>query len=234
VSDRHRNDIPAEVLDALRYNAASVAPAAARARVFARVQTSVGATASAPNQVVRWGPLGARALRAKLGLVALAAFVVGGATGAALATRWQRPTIERVVYVDRWIERAAPLPSAEAPSVPSPLPSVSATSSRGPRPSPNASATPAQPQLSIERALLDRARKALGAGSLDEAQQALDEHERRFSSGLLSEEREALTIKLFAAMGRGGDARARGAQFRERFPNSLFGPAVDEALESIP
>ena len=131
--------------------------------------------------------------------------------------------------------RAGAFGRAPTPTEPSPLPTSTAGKiTNAPRPGASAPSPRAAQELSAERALLDGARRALGAGTNDEARQALEDHERRFPSGLLTEEREALTIKLFAATGRRDEARDRKARFRERFPNSLFGPAVDEALGSIP
>ena len=93
---------------------------------------------------------------------------------------------------------------------------------------------PSSSTLMAERALLDRARAALGAGQYDEAERALDLHAATFSSGLLAEEREALAVRTLAAAGRGNDARERAARFQMRFPHSLFAPAVLNAVHTIP
>jgi hypothetical protein len=85
-----------------------------------------------------------------------------------------------------------------------------------------------------ERALIDHARQAFGAGEYGEAERTLDAHERKFGSGILAEEREALAVKTLAAAGRGEKARDRAARFRERFPRSLFASAVDDAIRAVP
>jgi outer membrane protein assembly factor BamD (BamD/ComL family) len=87
--------------------------------------------------------------------------------------------------------------------------------------------------LARECALLDRARKALAQGNLDDVEQSLESHARRYPSGLLLEEREALAIKTLVDRGRVDEARKRAARFKEPFPNSIFGPAVDETLGAL-
>lgn len=90
------------------------------------------------------------------------------------------------------------------------------------------------PTLSAERALLDKARRALIDGRYDAALRALGAHRHKFSRGLLVEEREALTVRALAASGRFAEARRRAARFSERFPKSMFAGTVSEALQSIP
>jgi hypothetical protein len=85
--------------------------------------------------------------------------------------------------------------------------------------------------LARERALLDQARQAFQSGDYGETRRVAELHARKFPSGLLVEEREALVIKALVNEGRRDEALARGQKFRERFPRSLFGPAVVEALE---
>jgi hypothetical protein len=90
------------------------------------------------------------------------------------------------------------------------------------------------PRLSAERALLDKARLALTGGRYDTAMRALDAHRRKFSRGILVEEREALAIETLATSGRREEARSRAARFVARFPHSMFAVTVNEALQSIP
>jgi outer membrane protein assembly factor BamD (BamD/ComL family) len=80
----------------------------------------------------------------------------------------------------------------------------------------------------------DRARKALGSGGGTDAARTLQLHAHRFPSGFLVEEREALTIKTTVEKGQIEEARKLGLKFRERYPKSLFGPAMDDALGTNP
>jgi outer membrane protein assembly factor BamD (BamD/ComL family) len=82
--------------------------------------------------------------------------------------------------------------------------------------------------------LLDEARTALSAGNTDQALASTDMHARRFAHPQLGEEREALGIQALVGGGRYDEARARAARFRAMWPNSLFLPAVDASIASIP
>jgi hypothetical protein len=85
--------------------------------------------------------------------------------------------------------------------------------------------------LADERALLEMARSALARGDPKAALVAIDSHAKRFSTGQLLEERESLAIPALVAIGRQVEARARAAEFRARFPQSMLLPAVESALE---
>jgi hypothetical protein len=169
---------------------------------------------------------------AKPSALVAAAFVLGGVAGAGIHATViaARPN---TVYIDRPVAVPEPRPFV--------LPSAGLTGERSaaddetaanPARAARSNSTSAS-DLAGERALLDRARKALAQGNLDEVEQALESHVRRYPSGLLLEEREALAIKSLVDRGRGDEARKRAARFKERFPNSIFGPAVDETLGAI-
>jgi hypothetical protein len=163
--------------------------------------------------------------------VAAASFVVGGLTGAGIYAAVQKPAPERIVYV----ERPAPVAAAasvatEKPVLPPPADSGSSAARAGARPSQSAPAS----TLSAERALLDQARAALTSGDGAKALSIAEEHRHRFPSAQLAEEREAIAIQALVATGRYDEARARAARFREAAPNSLFLPAIEASLASIP
>jgi hypothetical protein len=61
---------------------------------------------------------------------------------------------------------------------------------------------------------------------------AIDEHQRRFASGALVEEREALAVRALLAGGRRAEAERRAAAFRARFPKSLFSATLDAELDA--
>jgi hypothetical protein len=93
---------------------------------------------------------------------------------------------------------------------------------------------PSASSLLAEREILDRARDALAQRDGTQALALVEEHARAFPRPLLAEEREALAVQALVISGRSSEARARGAQFRATWPSSLFLPAVDASLESIP
>jgi hypothetical protein len=77
-----------------------------------------------------------------------------------------------------------------------------------------------------ETQLLDRARAFLR----NDAAAALEltrEHERRFSRGLLVQEREVIAIDALLRAGQPTEAQHRAARFRERFPTSALSRRVD-------
>jgi len=239
-----------EQLEPLRFEFSRGASPAARARVRARLDHTIAGLAanpvdagrpspeSAPLQMAPpSGPVGM--LAAKPVWLAATAFLLGGATGAGLYASLRAP-VDRVVYVDRPV--STPESSAFTPS-PAALKAAPITTQArddeknaagAPPPARAAAPSPAASGLAAERALLDRARKALGTGDGADAARTLQLHARRYPTGFLVEEREALTIKIMVENGQIEEARKLGLKFRERYPQSLFGPAVDEALGTNP
>jgi hypothetical protein len=168
---------------------------------------------------------------AQPGAIITTAFLLGGVGGAGLYAALASPR-ERTVYVERPIAVSEPRPFAFDPShraTGTATREAESTESPRARPAPAPVASP----LAAERELLDRARRALARGDTPDAERALDLHARRHPAGLLLEEREALAIKVLLDLGRADEARRRAAKFKERYPRSLFGPAVDEAIGTV-
>ena len=247
----------AALLALLRFDAARDSQPAAKARVLGRLATTIGAmgaagasTASAPFDRASHSSgadsallshiraSGTRSpLRATWGLAGkplrtiAAAFLLGSAGGAGLHAAFA-PTREHTVYVEHPI--AVPEPRPFAFNVPNPTaPSADRDTETPEAPKGRGNPAPVVSALTAERALLDRARKALARGGTQEAEAALDLHARRHPMGLLGEEREALAIKVLVDSGRVEEARRRAAKFKDRYPRSLFGPAVEEAIATI-
>jgi hypothetical protein len=164
-------------------------------------------------------------------------FALGVLTGAA-ADRW----------VQHRVATQAPRIAISAPVVASPLtaPAVAKepvvtpddlarvqdnkpNASAFPSPAPSGSAS----SLAAERSLLDEARHALARGEPGAGLAPLDRHAARYPKGILTEEREALAVRVLAALGNAEAAKARVESFHRQFPNSLFTPAVDNAIEAI-
>ena len=241
---------PADWLALLRFDTSEGAPAAARVRVLGRLQADLTAGVTAPD--LPPGPpagssglalLGANVLgriAARPKRLALVTFALGAAGGAALHAWLQNPRADRVVYVDRIVAGPVTAPAAPPSNVtggdPSQAPALAPVSPVEPAPNLLTRSLPSggAHDLAAERALLDRVQSALRAGDVSGAQRAIGAHARRFPTGILAEEREALAIKTLVAAGRHQEAQKRAAKFRERFPEGLFRPSVDEAVESIP
>ncbi len=97
---------------------------------------------------------------------------------------------------------------------------------------------PGEPPLrsvDAERSLLARAQAALARGRLAHAGEALREHRERFGpESVLREEREALFVQLLRAQGRLDEAEERAGEFRRRYPDSIFGRAMEQAAAAGP
>jgi hypothetical protein len=242
-----------EDLDALlAKERAAQPPEAVLDRIWARAASAPFVQESRPSRTNGW-------LASKTVPVVVAAFVLGAALGAGLNARLRAPPPERIVpvYLNAPSAPVALVPGAfESPAAPRVAPSAAhmaepaagagAISAIAPTvpvardstlvetPHPNASLPTDSSSLSAEQLLLDQARAALTARDPDRALALLSEHAHRFSRPQLGEEREALAIQALAVLGRYDEARARAARFRASAPNSLFLPAVDATLASIP
>jgi hypothetical protein len=208
-------------------------PALAHARVLGRLEASI---LTAPPS----GPASSRPRSATFGLkpLGLAAFtfVLGATLGGLAVARWRPPAPPRVIYVDRLVDRPIAVPPKPVP----PLDPTPADSAPAPNPAPpvgsrrSASPSPSADVLTAERLLVDAARTKLATENPGAALDLLREHERRFPRGELSEEREALAVQALVQVGQYDAARARAKQLRNRWPNSVFLPAVETTIQSIP
>jgi RNA polymerase sigma factor (sigma-70 family) len=193
-------------------------PDGAHERVLARLQ-HVREIAPEHRETPDDGP-SAAAPRAAGGLSrAMASLAVGGAlvVGVALGAVWDplhRPAHESTVLPPVTVARAAPAPvSTEAPSV---APPTSATAP----PSATASSVASQ-DITMERALMDQAARALARGDIAGAFVAVQEHAHRFPGGQLVEEREAYRIAALVRAGRTAEAREGMDRFTRAYPNSV-------------
>ncbi|AKU99951.1 hypothetical protein AKJ09_06615 [Labilithrix luteola] len=211
------------------------------ARVTSTVATGAAATAAKSGAAAK---VATSAKAAQLGLTAKAApwiglaFLAGGGTGAAVHAALTVPA-------PRVVESSAASPSASVdrpvPPVVSAPPVESAVATRSSVDAPanvaplrtaaavTASSTAYEPDVSLaaERALVERARTALGRGDLEGALEAADVHAARYPKGRLQEEREAIAIQALAKLHRTADAERRAQAFRKAHANSVFLPTID-------
>lgn len=89
----------------------------------------------------------------------------------------------------------------------------------------------AHDSLSEEVAILSRAETELHSGRAESALKLLSEHERKFRSGILAEERTAARIQALCALGRTSDANVQMARLS---PESLHGDRARQACSSAP
>lgn len=117
-------------------------------------------------------------------------------------------------------EPAEPAPTTPEASVPPEAPREERTA-RPPSSGPVLpSASHRSDDLSEEVRLLSRAERDLHGGRAEGALRALTEHERRFPSGALAEERLAARVQALCAGGRRPEANAYLAQLTQRYPRS--------------
>jgi hypothetical protein len=86
--------------------------------------------------------------------------------------------------------------------------------------------------FSAELALLQRAHAAYTRGDFSAALAVVAEHARRFPTGHLAEQREALRVRSLAGAGRADEAHRAAAAFAVRFPRSVLLPRVEEGTGS--
>lgn len=131
--------------------------------------------------------------------------------------------------------------SAPTPVLPSHQGAVGPALAPAPLPPPDASAAPvlglpqpeapvrrAQDHLAQEVAILSRATSALHAGRAASALKALDEHQRKFPRGLLSEERRAARAQALCVLGRRREAELEIGRLARTSPQS---PNIARAKE---
>jgi hypothetical protein len=212
--------LPPEVLAMLdRERKISVLPAAARARMLSRARAALAAgvaTRPIPSRApsaFRWA--------AAAGLACVAAVAAGAA-------------VYSVVRV-----RPVATPGAAASPAESPAPHWSAGDEliANLLPPPVLNPRPARTAAGAVRAelrLLQQAREAVAREDFLLALQLIGEHARRFKTGRLVEEREALRVKALVGLGRRGAARRAAADFEANFPRSPLLPTVSELLDSMP
>jgi TolA-binding protein len=86
----------------------------------------------------------------------------------------------------------------------------------------------------LELKVLQPAHAAIGRGDFASALSAIADHEHRFPSGQLAEEREAMRVQALTAAHRTEDAHRAAAAFRKRFPQSVLLSRMKEPLQTTP
>lgn len=221
----------------------------ARDAVLRRIQAAIVlaplAMGSAASAAITAAGAGAKAAGAKAGVagalgwkgaavVAVVAFGGGVAVGEV-----HRSISDRVppsATSSSPVTLTPTLPPLVPTITPGDLPSAEPSAARAATPSATALAPAARPvpgDPNEERALVDTARTALARGRSADALTAIEEHTRRFPRGRLAEEREALAVQALALTGDRAGALARAARFRRAYPNSIFGSAVDRAVDPL-
>ena len=206
-------------------------PEHVRARALARARAALAASAGLRPRAFGV-PLSRPPRRALAVAAAIAGVVVVAASAAAYQAHrrggwwWQTPAAQPAPV-------AAAVPARRKVAAPAavalPAPAAAAESEAPPPVRPRASAGPhlsGRDHSKEELLLMRRAREAVARDDFAVALPLLTEHARRFGSGRLAEEREALRVRSLAGLGRTGEARHAAAAFRARFPRSVLLPVV--------
>ena len=192
-------------------------PEIVRVRTLSRARATVAAMAILPREPIstvrrRGLPL---ALAASLALATGAAVATAALLGRAPSSGTPAPPAikhpEQPMHPDT-LEVPPPSPMVE------PTPTFTSKPQRSPRP------TSAQESYAAELDLLARAQVACASREFSNALVLVAEHGRKFPSGLLAEEREALRVRALEGAGRTEEARRAAASFASRFPRSIMVP----------
>ena len=197
-----------------------------------------GASAAAEASTLGHG-VAARTVTTKVIIAASLApvFALGVLTGIAADRLQQHKNTAAMVLNVRAVSGALPIQAAPAVVLAPSITPENLTPVEPNKLGTSATTTPLASEgsstLAAERNLLDQARGALARGEPAAGLAPLERHATRFPKGVLTEEREALAVRVLGAMGNMQAAATRAEGFHRRFPNSLFTPAVDNALSTI-
>lgn len=175
-------------------------------------------------------PVASSGLVAKL-VVGVLSFSLGGAVVALLdrtVLAEARPA-PQIVIVPAAPAVEAPVLEPTEPLAGKPVERAAVTP-RPSRPAPKVEERSSAPATTLaeERAIIEVARTALARGQTADVLSAVAEHERRFERGQLAEERDFIRLQALVAEGNTSEASRQRQRFRERYPTSVFLPAIDE------
>lgn len=120
-------------------------------------------------------------------------------------------------------------PSEETPVEPSSAESESSATVLVPS---SNTVLPRRDRLELEVALLSRATSALGAGRFGDALNAVNQHQREFPNGLLTEERRAAKAQALCSLGRVVEGRAQLSHLATRSPVASRAKQVCDSASS--
>lgn len=198
-----------------------------QARLWHRIGVGIAPPAAAASSVLR--VVGGVALLVGIGVIASTA---GPGTSNPAAHREPITAAEAVPPPPATTTSPAlPPPRIEA-AQPSPAPERSESAPRSDR-RPTATAA-VDDGFTQELALLQRARVALGRGDAEAALSVLAEHERRFPTGELAEERRAVRIIALCDAGKAPQGRAEARTFLVAHPSSTLAGRIRSACAIEP
>ncbi len=200
-------------------------PDVVRARSLARARAIVVAEPSRAEPI-----LVPRRRGLTIALAASVAVAVAGASAlAALALR----SDHGIATAPPAARAAAPARSATggpAQATPPAAVTLPARTTPTTRPRPSVRPASARESYAAELNLLKRAQVAYAEGDYADTLALVAEHDRRFPTGRLAEEREALRVRTLTKAGRTDEAQRAAAAFADRFPRSVLLPRAGRDL----
>lgn len=208
------NELSPKASALVRAGRAAMRPSASdRERVSALLRARLG-DAVLPLEAGATTSLLSRSVWAKLSVATVALGIVGGA--AYMAWPKSEPKPANVAQTEpAHIEP----PKAVFPS-PSTLPRADSESISSAMPEAPTAARRPSDRLAQEVAILSRATSELHAGHPANALKAVDEHQRKFPNGVLSEERRAARVQALCALGRRREAAPELQRLSRTAPQS--------------
>ena len=210
----------------LRATRAALRPQSAdRERVLAGLRARLGGVA--PTTVGK--AVAAHASRT-VWTAAAAAFVgVGGAVAIGLSSL--APAVKAPAPAPAVVAAAAAVPNVAANT---PVAPAEVEAQPSPPAAPVPSAFSRRDRLAEEVAILSQAAKDLRAGRAANALSALNEHQRRFPSGLLTQERRAARAEALCSLGRFPEADAELATLVRTAPQSPLTVRAQQRCKASP
>ena len=184
-----------------------------RERVFQALLPHVGGVEGAgTGEGLAPAATAAKASLAKISAVVVALGVAGG--GLYLAVRPESSPTKAPVSTPAKPAPLQPAPNDDAPASVPAVPEPPSVEKRAP------AAARSADSLAQEVAILSRAGAELHAGRPTAALTALDEHQRKFPSGVLRQERSAARVQALCALGRTKEARTAFERLARTSPSS--------------
>ena len=200
------------------------------------IQLGLGATVAVAGTTSAAKAAGAGATKWIVSMVLLGALGAGG-LWTYRSTRSQSPSSVPIATAPTLaVVQPKPTVTASASTIDDSLPALAApTESAAPAPPSAAIAKTAAPPTKVAGSVADEARllreanAALHAGNGAGALALLDEHQRKYPNGALSEERAAERVFALCTLGRVDQARREAVSFLKWHPKSLFAKSIRES-----
>ena len=215
-----------------------------RESLWSRVEASAEGSIAAANGPVEGPPKPAvesagtsarAAMSSSLVKVTVVALAAGGGIGATVDHFLFPPAprvVERVVVRTEQVVVTRPGPPVDSTTAPTPRKAVTPKPVAKPQQIEAEPPPITAPHLNVERQLIEAARTALVRRDSQFALQTLEKLRRDFPSGQMAEERESLQVQALQQARRDDEARAAAKAFVEKYPRSVFGPAVEGAINA--